>query len=119
LSIRPNFASALYDGSKRFEYRRRRVRLATGDRVLVYESAPVSAVTGEFSVGEVRSGAPDQLVTESGVTLHGQEALYLHGAKTASMIEARNPVRWNTCTDVQAHGLAKPPVSYARVGSIS
>ena len=115
LAIRPGFAAALYDGSKRFEYRRRRVQIAPGDRILVYESAPVSAVTGEFHVGRVHSGAPESIVTQSGVELHRLEALYLEGAATASMIEATNPIRWELFEDVRAYGLAKPPVSYARV----
>ncbi|MCZ7536097.1 MAG: ASCH domain-containing protein [Acidimicrobiia bacterium] len=115
LSIHPGFARALYAGDKRYEYRRRRVNLATGDRVLVYESAPVSAVTGEFKVGEVRVAAAAVIDVIAGVPLDHLEAAYLEGASTASAIEAMNPIRWQHAESVQAYGLARPPVSYARV----
>jgi predicted transcriptional regulator len=52
LSIRPPFAAAVFRGEKRYEFRRsifsRRV-----DVVLVYVTAPVQRVVGEFDVASV------------------------------------------------------------------
>jgi predicted transcriptional regulator len=55
MSIRPPFASAILEGSKRVEFRKR--RLASDiDRVVIYITAPVMAVVGEFQVaGQVVS----------------------------------------------------------------
>jgi predicted transcriptional regulator len=52
LSIRPLFAAAIFHGEKRYEFRRsifsRRV-----DVVLVYVTAPIQRVVGEFDVASV------------------------------------------------------------------
>jgi predicted transcriptional regulator len=49
LSIKPRFAHAIFNGQKKFEYRRsvfqRRVNI-----ILVYVTAPVGQVVGEFDV---------------------------------------------------------------------
>src|SRR5262245_56640918 len=52
LSIKPEFASRIFDGSKRFEYRRVIFKYPV-TKVVVYASAPVSMVIGEFEVADV------------------------------------------------------------------
>src|SRR5215211_1272220 len=49
LSIRPEFALRIFDGTKRFEYRRIIFRERV-DKIIVYASSPVKKVVGEFSV---------------------------------------------------------------------
>lgn len=64
LSIKPHFASLIFDGSKRFEYRRvvfkRPVR-----KVLLYASAPISKVVGEFEIEGILHGALADLWSET------------------------------------------------------
>jgi predicted transcriptional regulator len=50
LSIKPEFADRIFDGTKRYEYRRMIFKQPV-DRVVVYASAPVSKVIGEFEMG--------------------------------------------------------------------
>jgi len=50
--IKPLFAAQIYSGHKRYELRRR-VRVSRGDLIVLYETAPVKALTGEFTAGEV------------------------------------------------------------------
>lgn len=53
LSIKPKYAQMIYNGTKRYEYRRRMPRkLNVGDTVYMYETLPVKAVTGYFIVGD-------------------------------------------------------------------
>ena len=60
LSIRPNFASAILNGEKRFEFRRR--RLAPSIKVvLVYVTIPVRQVVAEFEVRSVISSGLNSL----------------------------------------------------------
>ena len=49
LSIKPEFASAIFDGAKRYEFRRTIFR-APVKVVVVYVSSPVCHVAGEFDV---------------------------------------------------------------------
>jgi len=51
MSIRPQFASAILDGTKTIEFRKR--ALAEGvNRVVIYTTSPVQAVVGVFSVAD-------------------------------------------------------------------
>lgn len=48
ISIKPKFAAAIYSGVKTIELRRVLPRNWTGSLVFIYESAPVSSITGSF-----------------------------------------------------------------------
>lgn len=61
LSIRPQYAEKIFDGTKRVELRRVRPRLQNGDLVVVYVSSPVKAVCGAFRVDYVVAGPPGDL----------------------------------------------------------
>lgn len=52
LSIKPEFASLIFDGTKKFEYRRVIFKQPIS-LVVVYASAPLSAVIGEFEVDQI------------------------------------------------------------------
>lgn len=53
LSIKPEFANKIFSGDKRYEYRRSIFKRTDIEKVIVYASAPVSAVIGEFEVGQI------------------------------------------------------------------
>lgn len=61
LSIRPEYANKIFDGTKTVELRRTRPRLEAGGRVLVYVSTPVKALVGMFEVGRVMEAHPSLL----------------------------------------------------------
>jgi predicted transcriptional regulator len=52
LSIKPQFALRIFEGVKQYEYRRSIFRRPVR-RVIVYASAPIQMVIGEFVVDEV------------------------------------------------------------------
>lgn len=58
LSIKPRFADAIFNRTKRVELRRVRPRLKAGDLVLVYVSTPRCALEGAFEVERVFSAKP-------------------------------------------------------------
>lgn len=54
LSIKPQYAKKIFDGTKTVELRRIKPKhLNDGDLILVYESAPVKALMGAFEVEKV------------------------------------------------------------------
>lgn len=117
MSIRPRFAKAIYSRTKQFEFRRVRTQLRSGDLVLVYESAPVSYLTGQFHVGKVVIGSPTDLIElEAEGTSRVAVQHYLLGAQVASAIEVLDPVRWRekVCFNEFLPGY-RPPQSYAFV----
>jgi predicted transcriptional regulator len=52
LSIKPEFANKIFDGTKLFEFRKR-IFHESIKSVLVYSSSPVQKVIGEFQIGEI------------------------------------------------------------------
>jgi predicted transcriptional regulator len=53
LSIKPEFAFKIFDGTKKFEFRRSIFKNNQVKSVVVYASSPVQQVIGEFEIDEV------------------------------------------------------------------
>ena len=53
LSIKPEYANRIFDGSKRFEFRRRLFANRTIKTIVVYATAPISKVIGEFEIDSI------------------------------------------------------------------
>ena len=53
LSIKPEFALKIFDGSKRYEYRRTIFKNHKVNRVVVYASNPIRRVIGEFEIEDI------------------------------------------------------------------
>ena len=53
LSIKPQFANKIFDGTKKFEFRKAIFKNQNVTSVLVYSSSPVQKVIGEFEIGEI------------------------------------------------------------------
>lgn len=53
LSIKPEFAYKIFDGSKKFEFRKSIFKNTDIETVVVYASAPVKKVIGEFQIGRI------------------------------------------------------------------
>ena len=50
LSIKPKFAKQIFDGSKKFEYRKAIFKNQDIKTVVVYASSPIQKVIGEFEI---------------------------------------------------------------------
>jgi predicted transcriptional regulator len=53
LSIKPEFADKIFDGTKKFEFRRTIFSKTHINTVIVYASSPVQRVIGEFEISQV------------------------------------------------------------------
>ena len=53
LSIKPEFANKIFDGTKRFEFRKAIFKNENIKSVLVYSSSPVQKVIGEFQIEQI------------------------------------------------------------------
>jgi|TARA_Y100000310_G_C20543264_1_gene744359 predicted transcriptional regulator len=61
LSIKPEFALKIFDGSKRYEYRRTIFKRDEVKKVVVYASDPIRKVIGEFEIEEIIQDNPKVL----------------------------------------------------------
>jgi predicted transcriptional regulator len=58
LSIKPEFASKIFDGSKRYEYRRVIFKNQEVSRIIVYASDPIKRIIGEFEIEDILQDEP-------------------------------------------------------------
>ena len=61
LSIKPEFALKIFNGSKGYEYRRTIFKNQKVSRVIVYASDPIRRVIGEFEVEDILHDEPQVL----------------------------------------------------------
>ncbi len=60
LSVKPEFASKILSGEKKYEYRKQVFKQPV-ESVLLYSTMPVGKIVGEFTVEEIVSGTPQAL----------------------------------------------------------
>ena len=114
LSIRSEYAEAIYLGLKRFEFRKNRVSIQTGDTAIIYETRPTSLLTGQFSIGKVFYGTTDKLIKlEAKMTARQFARKYLTDVEFASALEILRPIRWENGIRLgDKFPRVRPPQSY-------
>lgn len=53
LSIKPEFVESIFEGTKKFEFRRRIFKKREVKRVIIYATSPIKKVVGEFEIEEI------------------------------------------------------------------
>jgi predicted transcriptional regulator len=119
LSIKPKFAHAILDGTKRFEFRRALFRREGVQRVIIYASSPEQKVVGEFVIESVLSFAPDLLWrrtrAHAGIDKRYFDR-YFAGRQKAHAIKIKNPTRYRQPLDLaKDFGVARAPQSFCYV----
>lgn len=61
LSIKPEFVEKIFDGSKKYEYRKILFKRSDINVIVIYASAPVQRVVGEFRIKDIFSESVDIL----------------------------------------------------------
>jgi len=61
LSIKPEFANKIFDGTKKYEFRRSVFKNKTIKTIVVYASSPVQKVIGEFEIELILNEGLDSL----------------------------------------------------------
>ncbi len=61
LSIKPEFAEKIFNGTKKFEFRKSIFKNTNVEKIVVYASYPVQKVVGEFEIEEILEAKPSQL----------------------------------------------------------
>lgn len=60
LSIHPEYADAIFEGRKHYEFRRVIFKESV-EEIVVYATAPISRVVGSFLIEDVYKGTPSEL----------------------------------------------------------
>ncbi|WP_345785832.1 ASCH domain-containing protein [Gemmatimonas sp.] len=119
LSIRPEYARRILDGTKRFEFRKRIHRDPRVQTVVIYATMPVGMVIGEFTIESVHADDPESLwehtKEHSGISKEFFSS-YFHGRDVAYAIEIKKVRKFRkpkSVSEYLASGIA--PQSYAYV----
>ena len=122
LSIRPEFSDAIWAGQKRFEFRRRIFNTIEHAEAYVYTSAPISLVTGRFSIRDLVVGTPTQvwrLTNDVAGIDESRYFSYFDDRNIAFAIAIGEYEKFEVPIDLTSHfGLKRPPQSYAFVDAI-
>jgi predicted transcriptional regulator len=114
LSIKPEYAEAIFDGRKRFEFRRSVFREDISV-VIVYMSSPVMQVVGEFSVEGIITNHVDALwdQTEAHAGIGRQAFMdYFAGRDVGHAIKIGSVKRYDPPRNLQQAYGVRPPQSF-------
>ncbi len=119
LSIKPEFAERIFQGIKRYEFRKVLFKNRNVDKVIVYASAPISKIIGEFEIDDILEHEVEELweLTKkySGIPKEYYD-MYFNGRKIGYAIKIRNSRLYEEPLDLQKHLEIKvPPQSFMYV----
>ncbi|MBO9564874.1 MAG: hypothetical protein J7621_19010 [Niastella sp.] len=116
LSIKPEFANKIFDGSKKFEFRKAIFKNEHIKTVIVYASSPVQKVIGEFEIERIINHDIDTLwgMTEdfSGIT-KDYFYQYFEDRKAGYAIQIKTVKKYKKPKDLKADFNLVPPQSFA------
>lgn len=120
LSIKPEFANKIFDGSKRYEFRRSLFKNEDVKKVIVYASAPISKVIGEFDIEDVIKKDLEALWMEtkefSGITKDFYQS-YFEGKDVGFAIKVKKATRYKKDYCIQEKYGKKAPQSFIYINS--
>lgn len=115
LSIKPQFAIKIFDGTKKFEFRKSMFKNANINTVVVYASSPMQKVIGEFTIDEIMEESPDALWEKtkkhSGITKEFFDE-YFFNRDRAFAIKVKEANRYQQPLDLIDFDLSFAPQSF-------
>ena len=118
LSIKPEFAHKIFDGTKKYEFRKQIFKDSSIKKVIVYSSSPEQKVIGEFTIDDILNDTPSDLWLQtrdySGITQAFYEE-YFRGRKNAYAIKVASTRIYEQKKDLSDFDIMFPPQSFAYV----
>jgi predicted transcriptional regulator len=118
LSIHPEYANAILDGHKAYEFRRVCFKQDV-DEVLIYATKPIARVLGSFKIADIYEDAPKAIWsktrTAAGVTKENYDN-YFKGRSRAFAIKVSNPKRFTAPQPLSRYLISNtPPQSFCYI----
>ena len=118
ISIKPEFASKIFDGTKKFEFRRSIFKNTNIKSVVVYASSPMQKVIGEFEIKRIINTDVETLWHEtkehSGIT-EDYFMQYFIGREYGFAIEIKKATKYKEPLCIKAAFQAFPPQSFTYI----
>lgn len=120
LSIKPEFAFKIFDGTKKFEFRKSIFKRKDISQVIVYASSPVKQVIGEFEIADILSGDIETVWNmtkrNSGITKQFYDEYFANREK-AFAIKVGSTRKYRSPRTLMDYDLDYAPQSFAYIGS--
>ena len=117
MPIHPEYVQRIFAGTKQVEFRRRLAGKAVA-KIIVYATAPVSAVVGEVQVLGTISAPPDELWEQTkevaGISKEKYRR-YFEGCALAHAYQLGKPTRYEQSKEPREFGLSRAPQSFAYI----
>lgn len=115
LSIKPEFAFKIFEGKKKYEFRKVIFKNQNVKTVVVYASSPVQRVIGEFEIADILSYDPSKIWSltkkHSGIS-EDFFFEYFSEREIAHAIKIKNPKKYRNPLSLLENYNVFPPQSY-------
>ena len=118
LSIKPEFAHKIFEGSKKFEFRKQVFKDTSVKKVIVYSSSPEQKVIGEFEIETILSDTPNNIWIQtklySGISQKFYDE-YFKGRDNAYAIKVASTKKYRKEKSLADYNVQSAPQSFAYV----
>ena len=118
LSIKPEFVNKIFAGTKKFEFRRSIFKNEAVKKVIVYASAPVSRVVGEFEIEDIIKDKLPSLWSKTKEHSGINESFYydyFNNREEGFAIKIGNVNKYTETIDIMKEYGKRPPQSFIYV----
>ncbi|CUP52707.1 50S ribosomal protein L22/uncharacterised domain fusion protein [Anaerostipes hadrus] len=113
-SIRPEYVEQIFNGNKKFEYRKQTSRFPIS-KILIYETTPIMKIVGEAEVEEVLVDTPEVIWKRTkecaGVSQNFYNQ-YFRGRHTAVAYQLKNVIKYDSPKELSDFGIKRAPQSF-------
>jgi predicted transcriptional regulator len=115
VSMKPQFALKIFDGTKKYEYRKHIFKNTDVNTVVVYASSPMQRVIGEFTIDKIMEEEPEVLwemtKKHSGITKDYFDKYFLN-CDLAFAIKVKDFIRYKKPKELKDFDLKFAPQSF-------
>lgn len=115
LSIKPEFAFKIFEGNKKFEFRKAIFKNPNVNTIVVYASSPVQRVIGEFEIDNILKSHPNEIWKQTKEHSGISEYLfyqYFAGREIAYAIKVKKTIKYMQHLLLKENYNVVPPQSY-------
>lgn len=118
LSIKPEFVEKIFAGTKKFEFRKSLFKRTGVNCVVIYASAPIKRVVGEFEIEDILSDTVydiwEQTKEQSGITRDFYNS-YFQNRKTANAIQIGHVKKYKKTRPLSDYHIIQAPQSFCYI----
>ena len=114
LSINPEYVKKIFNGSKKFEFRKVRCKNDV-DSILIYETAPTMKVVGEAKIKRIITGKPSEIWQKTRVGSGISKSFfdcYYRNRDCAVVYELGKVTKYDMPRNLVSYGVLQAPQSF-------